>query len=426
MPNRTDPTPHFDAQALQNLAPETLMMRYGYNPWWSEGAVKPPLFLTSTFLFKTAEDGEEFFQVALGKKESTSTQGLIYSRLNNPELEILEERLKLWEKAEKASVFASGMAAITTTLLALCKPGDAVAYTVPVYGGTAHFLKDMLPQFKVAALPVNAGDDAPAAIAKLLASPEGKRIKVVFVETPSNPSLINTGIRAIRAEIDRAGSKALLVVDNTMMGPVFQAPIQCGAHLSVYSATKFIGGHSDLIAGAVLGSAALIGEINVYRSFLGTMGSPFVCWQMMRSLETLKIRMEAQAARALEVARFLEGHPQVAKVLYPGLVKDGSKQQAIQGEQITGFGSIISFEVKAGAEGAKKKAFQVLNRVKVCHLAVSLGGTETLIEHPKTMTHSEMDDALMAQCGITDGLIRLSVGLESAADLIADLKQALE
>ena len=403
------------------LAPETLMMRYGYNPWWSEGAVKPPLFLTSTFLFKTAEDGEEFFQVALGKKESTSTQGLIYSRLNNPELEILEERLKLWEHAEKASVFASGMAAITTTLLALCKPGDAVAYTVPVYGGTAHFLKDMIPQFQVQAFPVNAGEDAPAAIAKLLASPEGKKIKVVFVETPSNPSLSNTGIRAIRQEIDRLGSKALLVVDNTMLGPVFQRPIQCGAHLSVYSATKFIGGHSDLIAGAVMGSAALIGEINVYRSFLGTMGSPFVCWQIMRSLETLKIRMEGQAARALEVARFLESHSAVSRVLYPGLVKEGSKQAQIQKEQITGFGSVMSFEVKGG----KARAFEVLNRVKVCHLAVSLGGTETLIEHPKTMTHSEMDEALMAQCGITDGLIRLSVGLESATDLIADLKQAL-
>jgi methionine-gamma-lyase len=176
-----------------------------------------------------------------------------------------------------------------------------------------------------------------------------------------------------------------------------------------------------LIAGAVMGSAELIGEINVYRSFLGTMGSPFVCWQIMRSLETLKIRMESQAARALEVARFLAGHPQVQKVLYPGVVVEASAQARVQNDQITGFGSVMSFEVKGG----KKKAFEVLNRVQVAHLAVSLGGTETLIEHPKTMTHSEMDEALMAQCGITDGLIRLSVGLESAEDLIRDLEQAL-
>ncbi len=397
------------------------MMRHGYNPWWSEGAVKPPLFLTSTFLFKTAEDGEEFFQVALGKKESSKAQGLIYSRLNNPELEILEERLKLWEDAEKASVFASGMAAITTTLLALCKPGDAVAYTVPVYGGTAHFLKDMLPQFKIRAIPVSAGEDAPGAIARLLASPEGAGVKIVFVETPSNPSLESTGIREVRDVIDRAGSKALLVVDNTMLGPVFQQPLRHGAHLSVYSATKFIGGHSDLIAGALMGSAALISEINVYRSFLGTMCSPFVCWQIMRSLETLKIRMEAQARCALEVARYLEGHPGVQKVLYPGCVRPGSRQAEVQKAQLSGFGSVMSFEVKGG----KKKAFEVLNRVQVAHLAVSLGGTETLIEHPKTMTHSEMDEALMSECGITDGLIRLSVGLENPVDLIADLGQAL-
>jgi methionine-gamma-lyase len=406
----------------QSLAPETLMMRYGYNPWWSEGAVKPPLFLTSTFLFKSAEDGEEFFKVALGKKKGEGAQGLIYSRLNTPSLEILEERLALWEKAEKASVFASGMAAISTTLLALCQPGDAVAYTVPIYGGTAHFMKEMLAKFRIEAIPISAGADA----AEELRRVAPKSLRMVFVETPSNPTLIMTSIREIRKAADELASKSgreiLLAVDNTMLGPVFQHPIQHGADLSIYSATKFIGGHSDLIAGAVLGRVALISEINGYRSFLGTMGSPFVCWQMMRSLETLKVRMEKQAENAMAVARFLASHSQVQKVYFPGQAVEGSRDAAIVREQLTGPGSMISFEVKGG----KTKAFSVLNSVKVCHLAVSLGGTETLIEHPKTMTHSEIDEELMQRCGITDGLIRLSVGLESPVDLIADLKQALE
>lgn len=404
-----------------SLAPETLMMRYGYNPWWSEGSVKPPLFLTSTFLFRSAEDGEEFFEVALGKKKVERAQGLIYSRLNNPALEILEARLAVWERGERASVFASGMAAITTTLLALCRPGDAIAYTVPIYGGTAHFLKEMLVKFRIDAHPIPAGEGATLALEKL--SP--RNLKVVFVETPCNPSLTMTPIRAMREAIDRiaraAGHEIHLIVDNTMLGPVFQSPVQHGADLSVYSATKFIGGHSDLIAGAAIGSARLIEEINGYRSFLGTMGSPFVCWQIMRSLETLQVRMEKQAENAMAVARFLKDHPRVERVHFPGLFERGSAQHAIAAEQLTGPGSVMSFEVRGG----KKAAFQVLNSVRVCHLAVSLGGTETLIEHPKTMTHSELDQTTMRECGITDGLIRLSVGLENPRDLIEDLRQAL-
>jgi len=412
------PTPNPKSQPLH---PETEMMRHGYNPWWSEGSVKPPLFLTSTFMFKTAEDGEEFFQVALGKKESSRTQGLIYSRLNNPELEILEGRLALWENAEKASVFASGMAAITSTLLALCKPGDHVAYTVPVYGGTAHFLKEMLVQFQIESTPIPAGDGAADALKKLA----HKNLRLVFVETPSNPSLTLTSIKEVRAAVDSlkkpGGRDIILAVDNTMLGPVFQAPLKHGADLSIYSATKFIGGHSDLIAGAVLGSEALVREINAYRSFLGTMGSPFVCWQMMRSLETLKVRMEKQSENAVKVAHFLSKHPAVEKVLFPGLLESGTRQAEIAKEQLSGPGSLMSFLVKGG----KDKAFAVLNRVQVCHLAVSLGGTETLIEHPKTMTHSELSEEDMKACGITDGMIRLSVGLENPEDLIRDLEQAL-
>lgn len=397
------------------------MLGFGYNPWWSEGSVKPPLFLTSTFMFKNAEEGEDFFKIALGKKESKKAPGLIYSRLNNPELEILEARLAVWEGAERAAAFASGMAAISTSVLALCRPGDAIAYTMPIYGGTGHFFEHILPCFNIRAIPIDATANPVEALAKL----REPRLKMVFIETPSNPTLTMTDIEAVcevaRKQEKRLGHKIVVAVDNTMMGPVFQKPIQNGADLSIYSATKFIGGHSDLIAGAAMGSKEAMLPILTYRSFLGTMSASFTCWLMMRSLETLKIRMEAQAQNALEIAKFLENHPQVQKVYYPGLIDKKNPQHAIRAKQTTGDGSLISFEVKGG----KAKAFQVLNTVKLCHLAVSLGGTETLIEHPKTMTHSELDAEMQEASGITDGLIRLSVGLENPKDLIADLEKAL-
>lgn len=406
----------------KNFSPETLMLGFGYNPWWSEGSVKPPLFLTSTFMFRNAEEGEDFFKIALGKKESKKAPGLIYSRLNNPELEILEARLAVWEGAERAGAFASGMAAISTSVLALCRPGDAIAYTMPIYGGTGHFFEHILPCFNIRAIPIDATANPVEALEKL----REPKLKMIFIETPSNPTLTMTDIEAVcaaRVKLEkRLGHKIIVAVDNTMMGPVFQKPIQNGADLSIYSATKFIGGHSDLIAGAVMGSKEAMLPILTYRSFLGTMSSAFTCWLMMRSLETLKIRMESQARNALEIAHFLTSHPSVKKVYYPGLLEKKSSQAVIRAKQTTGDGSLISFEVNGG----KSKAFQVLNTVKLCHLAVSLGGTETLIEHPKTMTHSELDPEMQESSGITDGLIRLSVGLENPKDLIADLKKALE
>lgn len=405
-----------------DLSPETQMMGYGYNPWWSEGSVKVPMFLTSTFMFRSAEDGEEFFKVALGKKKAERSTGLIYSRLNNPELEILEGRLALWEKAEAASVFASGMAAITTTILALCKPGDVIAYTVPVYGGTAHALSEIISKFNIRAIPIDAGAAAYEALEKL----HEPNLRMILVETPSNPLLSMTDIEELnrrRRKLEKkSGREIVFCVDNTLLGPVFQKPLLHGADLSIYSATKFIGGHSDLIAGAVLGSKKLMGEINLYRSLLGSMGSPFVCWLMMRSLETLKVRMEGQSRNAEDVAAYLAAHPKVKKVFYPGLFKKGSAEEKLCQKQTTGHGSMISFEVKGG----KARAFRVLNSVRICHLAVSLGGTESLIEHPKTMTHSEFSDDQLTRIGITDGLIRLSVGLENPKDLIADLAQAFE
>lgn len=407
--------------ATHHESPETQMMGLGYNPWWSEGSVKPPLFLTSTFMFKSAEDGEEFFAVALGKKKAQKTPGLIYSRLNNPELEILETRLAAWEQADDAAVFASGMAAISTAVLALCKPGDAIAYTIPIYGGTSHFFTEICKEFGIRCIPIDA--HAPVSELRKVRDP---KLRMIFIETPSNPTLTMTDIEAVSKE-RRALEKKLkreivLCVDNTLLGPVFQKPVQNGADLSIYSATKFIGGHSDLIAGAVVGSKELMGSVKGYRSFLGTMSAPFTSWLMMRSLETLKIRMETQARNAKIVAEYLAKNSEIELVYYPGFFEKGSEQDKIRRRQTTGDGSLISFEVRGG----KARAFKLLNAVKLCRLAVSLGGTETLIEHPKTMTHSEIEPEQQEMSGITDGLIRLSVGLEDPVDIIADLERAIK
>jgi len=415
---------HYDEKTAKKLSPETLMMGAGYNPWWSEGSVKTPLFLTSTLLFKSAEDGEEFFAVAHGLKEQgPKPPGLIYSRMNNPELQILEERLKIWEKAEDAAAFASGMAAISTLFLALCKPGDEVVYTVPVYGGTDFLFNHIAGEFGIKTYHIPAGKDFPDKLLEM--KKELKNLRLVFVETPANPTIEMTDVAEVAKVCKKLSTKdreVVLAVDNTFLGPVFQQVIPLGADLSVYSATKFIGGHSDLIAGAVLGRKDLLKSIKMYRTFLGSMAQPFVCWLLLRSLETLKIRMEASAKSAQVIAEWLSKHPKVKRIYYPGMMENAENQEEICNKQCKGRGSLIAFEVKGG----KKAAFKVLNGVKLCKLAVSLGGTETLIEHPKTMTHSDVDPVIMEQIGITDGLIRISIGLENPDDLIEDLKQALK
>lgn len=411
-----------DPKEWKNYRPWSLMMSLGYNAFWSEGAVKPPIFQTSTFAFRSAEDGEEFFKIAYGlKKESRKhPPGLIYSRLNNPVMEILEDRLAVWESAEGSAAFASGMAAISTLCLALLEPGDTVVYSVPVYGGTDFLFTNILPKFNFKMIPVDAGNR----FCERIQEKKIKHARMIFVETPANPNIRLTDLGEVRRMCDALSGKdrpCYMVVDNTFLGPVFQRPIRHGADLSVYSATKFIGGHSDLIAGAVLGSRELLHQIKAYRTILGTMAPPFASWLMLRSIETLKIRMEQQAQSARLLADWLVLQPLVKKVYYPGLLQPGDPQYEIYQRQCTGYGSLIAFEVRGG----KKTAFKILNAVKLAKLAVSLGGTETLIEHPMTMTHSDVDRRVQRQVGITPGLIRISVGLESVHDLIADLAQAM-
>jgi methionine-gamma-lyase len=415
------------AKYPENMRPESLMMSYGYKAELSEGAIKCPIFQTSTFAFKSAEEGKAFFEVAYGLREKKPNEelGLIYSRLNNPDLEILENRLTLWDKAEQAAVFESGMSAISTTLLELLSPGEIVLYSGPVYGGTDHFINHVLPKFGIEGVGFRAGSSKER-IKGIIKNEVGKRpVRVIYVETPANPTnaLVDISMcRELADEMSTPENPVYVVVDNTYMGPLWSHPLDLGADMVVYSATKYIGGHSDVIAGACLGSNELIGRIKGLRTFLGNMAGPWTGWLLMRSLETLKVRMETQALNAVEVARYLKNHQKVESVHYLGLISESDPQYAIYKKQYTSPGAMLSFEI----QGGEKEAFKFINSLKLIKLAVSLGSTESLIQHPKTMTHADVSDADKKAIGITDNLIRLSVGVEHYKDLIWDIEQALE
>ena len=409
------------------LSPETLMMGYGYDPFLSERSLKPPVFHTSTFVFRSAEDGKAFFELAYGlrQKHPNEEPGLIYSRINNPDLEMLEDRLAIWDQAEASLVFASGMAAISTTLWAYARPGSVIVHSGPVYGGTEFLLTKILPQFGITSIGFlteggnKAMDDAVEAA-------RGKGpIAVLYLETPANPTNGMVDLehaRQIASRLRGADSKQpVIVVDNTLLGPIYQRPLAHGADLVVTSLTKYVGGHSDLIAGGCSGATALLEPIRGMRTILGTMCDPHTGWLLMRSLETLKLRMAAAADGARKVAVFLSTHPNVAAVWYLGFLPEDHPDRLVFERQCESPGSTFSFEVKGG----EAEAFAVLNRLKVIKLAVSLGGTETLASHPAAMTHSDIPEAERLRLGITPALIRISVGIEDPDDLIADLTQAL-
>ena len=411
----------------KDFKPESLMMSYGYKPELSEGAIKCPIFQTSTFVFKSAEDGKAFFEVAYGLREKGPTEelGLIYSRLNNPDLEILEDRLTLWDGAESCAVFESGLAAITTSLLEFLKPGDLLLHSEPVYGGTNHFIDHVLTKFGIEHEHFSAHETCDTVITRLQKTGKDKKLAMVYIETPANPTNALIDIKAYSELANKYSTeekKVLVAVDNTYMGPLWQHPLKHGADLVLYSATKFIGGHSDVIAGAVLGSQDLITRIKTLRTFLGNMAGPWTGWLLMRSLETLKVRMETQANNAVKVAAFLIDHPKVEKVYFPGLLKEGEPQFDIFTMQCLSAGSMLSFDVTGGEE----EAFNFLNNLKLIKLAVSLGSTESLAEHPATMTHIDVSPESRQLMAITDKLIRLSVGIENCDDLIWDIHQALE
>ncbi len=409
------------------LRPETLMMGYGYDPALSEGAVKPPLFQTSTFVFRSAEEGKAFFELAYGLREQRPHEepGLIYSRLNNPDLEILEDRLTLWDGAEDGLVFSSGMAAISTTVLSFARPGDVVVYSEPIYGGTEFFVDRILPQFQIERVGFCAGEAGALDRAVDAAVAKG-RVAMILVETPANPTngLVDIAhcAEVARALTDREGRRPLVAVDNTFLGPLWQQPLRHGADLVLYSLTKYVGGHSDLIAGGCLGSEELVGVVRGMRTILGTMPDPFTGWLLLRSLETLKLRMTAAMKSARYVAEFLADQPKVERIHYLGLLAEDDPQREIYQRQCLGPGSTFSFELRGG----EKEAFRFLNALKHIKLAVSLGGTESLAEHPATMTHSDVPAEVQRQIGITPAMVRLSIGVEHPEDLIADVAQALD
>ena len=409
------------------MRPESLMMTFGYHPEWSEGAIKCPIFQTSTFVFKSAEEGKAFFEVAYGKRYARPGEipGLIYSRLNNPNMQILEERLCLWHEAEEAAAFESGMSAIATTMLAFLRPGDAIVYGNPVYGGTHHFINHYLTSIGIHILDIHPRQEEQNILHHLVKSGWADKVKMIYVETPANPTNDLFDIQMIRSIANQLGAQSgneiKIVVDNTYLGPVFQNPLSLGADLVVYSATKYLGGHSDLIAGAVLGRHSDLEHIKHLRTFLGNMISPNTAWLLMRSIETLKIRMERQQENARQIVQWLQNHPEITRVYYPGLDTQGTRQVDIFKQQCTGSGAMISFDIKGG----ESEAFVFLNRLKLIHLAVSLGSNESLAQHPYSMTHSDVPEIDKQLHNISPSMIRLSVGIEYFEDIIQDLNQAL-
>lgn len=415
------------------LSPETQMMGYGFDPALSEGSLKPPVFLTSTFVFRNAQDGKDFFDYTSGRRQPPPGQapGLVYSRFNNPNLEVLEDRLALWEGGESAAVFSSGMSAISTTLWAYLRPNDTLLMSEPLYGGTETLIDKTLPAFGIGAVRVAdaVNRDAVMAGAKKaldMAKAKGGRVGLLVTETPANPtnSLVDLALWREASEwlaTQQGGARPPVAVDNTFLGPVFQKPLEHGSDLVMYSLTKYVGGHSDLVAGGVVGAKSMVMPVRALRSALGTQLDPNTSWMIMRSMETLALRMRAASDNAAKVAGYLAQHPKVASVNYLGHLKAGDPRAEVFARQCRSAGSTFSFSIRGG----EAEAFRMLDALQVMKLAVSLGGTETLISHPASTTHSGVAKETRDRMGVTDALIRISVGIENADDLIADIEQAL-
>ncbi len=419
---------HKDQIANRRLRPETLMMGYGYAPKLSEGSLKPPIFQTSTFVFESAQQGKDFFDLAAGRRALSPGEkaGLVYSRFNNPNMEILEDRLAIWDEAERSAVFSSGMAAIATTCLAFLRPGDAVLHSRPLYGGTETLLSNQLGHFGISALGFTDGLDLEKMRTSARAAAEQGRVGMILVETPANPTngLIDLAACATLAgELERLqGHRPPVVVDNTMLGPMFQKPLKHGADLSLLSLTKYVGGHSDVIGGSISGSSALVQQVISWRNLLGTQLDPNSGWVFMRSLETLDVRMTRSNENGRKVAAYLGAHPKIARLHYLGDLADSDPRKPVFDRQCVQPGSTFSFDIRGG----EAEAFHFLDHLQVTKLAVSLGGTETLISHPASMTHSGVARELREEIGLTDALIRVSIGIENVEDLISDLDQALD
>jgi methionine-gamma-lyase len=409
----------------RKLKPSTQMMGHGYDPRLSEGALKPPIFLTSTFVFESAAAGKRHFERVTGKVPG-GVEGLVYSRFNGPDQEILEGRLSVWEEAETALSFSSGMAAITTVLLTLVNPGDTIVHSSPLYAATETLIGKVLGRFGVKFLDFPAGATREVIDAVMARARAEGRLALIYLESPANPTNALVDVEAVAAARDaldlEGPDRPPIVIDNTFLGPLWAAPLRQGADMVVYSLTKYAGGHSDLVAGGALGTKALLDRVRTVRNTIGTILDPHSAWMLLRSLETLELRMTRAGENAEKVCAFLREHPKVEKVGYLGFLDPEGRQADIFRRHCMGAGSTFSLYLKGG----EAEAFAFLDALRIVKLAVSLGGTETLASHPASMTHLSVPDERKRALDIGDNLVRVSVGVEDADDLIADLGQALE
>jgi methionine-gamma-lyase len=403
------------------VRPRTAVLTRGFDPNLSVGSARPAVFRTSTYVFSSPESAERAFAIALGltqPKEGESVD-LIYARLFHPNAEILEDQIVPLEPgARAAAIFNSGMAAISTLFFAFCKPGDVFIYTTPLYGGTYHLIHHVLSTLGMQGIPILAGDTE--GMKKAIETTAN--LRMVFIETPANPILTMTDIGAASAAARRNSHAPLVVVDNTFLGPAFQHPLSHGADLVVYSATKYLSGFSDMLAGVVLGrDVDLIAQLHGIRAILGNILQADECWMLDGRLPTVLLRMNRQSKSAQRIAETLARHPKIEKVHYPTLFEN-PEQIRIRNAQCRFPGALVSFELKGG----KRAAFDFLRNIQIARNAVSLGGVESLVCHPATTTHSEMSEEDKKAFGVTDSLVRISVGTEDWRDLLHDFQQALD
>jgi methionine-gamma-lyase len=403
------------------LHPPTEVLTRGFDPSLSVGSARPAVFRSSTYVFSSPEAAERAFDLMAGRAQPRPNEkpDLVYSRFNHPNAEILEEHLiPLEPGAQAAIVFNSGMAAIMTALLTFAHPGDSIVYTVPIYGGTQHLIQDFLSTLDITGIPVPAGRAGELDHAIRTA----KNLAIVLIETPANPTIIMTSIKDAVATAASLKTKPVVMVDNTLLGPAFQHPLQHGADICLYSATKYLSGLSDMIGGAATAAdPALLRKMRAKRNLFGNILQPDECWMLDGRLPTVTLRMNRSSKNAERIATRLAKHPKVARVLYPALFTD-PEQLRIAREQCDFPGGILSIDLRGG----KPAAFEFLRNLHIAHNAVSLGGVETLVCHPKSTTHSGFTEVEFAQAGVTDGLVRISVGIEDWRDLLADFEQALD
>ena len=385
----------------------TRSVHTGYDSADNEGSLNPPIYMTSTFAFDSVEQGAGRF--------SGEQQGHFYSRISNPTQEILETRLANLEEGEAALATASGMGAITATLWTLVGPGDQILVDETLYGCTFSFMEHGLKKFGVDICYADFTNHAE------VQSKLTDKTKVVYFETPANPNMRVIDIATISALAKDYSGDLKVIVDNTYCTPALQRPITMGADLVVHSATKYLGGHGDLIAGAVVGDAETIQQIRLFglKDMTGAVIAPMTVFLILRGIKTLQLRMERHCQNAQAIAEMLAQHPAVDQVFFPGLKND--PWHTVAAKQMDDFGGMIALELKGGHEAAVR----MLNKLKLAKLAVSLGDAETLIQHPASMTHSVYTAEERAEHGISEGLVRISAGLEAVEDIIDDLKQAL-